>query len=306
MFRPVSTLLLLLVVCSAIGKPFPEIPDLENVGENLTTPKSSDDSSEIFDAASVLDVPEETRSLPTQDDDWLFEDASAPKLKVERTVYSALLYQEDSFGLEFLCPGFWLRKDVVLIRRDCWANDVNMKTDGSVLHIFTNDEYPFKILHLKPKRWESEMVLHLANIEDIHMAMDMMSFENCLLFALREDCTLLERFLWHSRPVPFKREKSSCQDGHICLRTRVPPAGERDYALVCGDSLVGVQAPTQNGCDRSFGRLSLLDISLIKDWVDHVLQLPVEEPEHHCGSGEGEDYLLDRFPSSEALSSSEY
>uniref|UniRef100_A0A182W6B7 Uncharacterized protein n=1 Tax=Anopheles minimus TaxID=112268 RepID=A0A182W6B7_9DIPT len=46
------------------------------------------------------------------------------KLKIEYTPYSALLYQEDEFGLEFLCPGYWLEKDILLIRGDCWPKDV--------------------------------------------------------------------------------------------------------------------------------------------------------------------------------------
>uniref|UniRef100_A0A182T1C2 Uncharacterized protein n=1 Tax=Anopheles maculatus TaxID=74869 RepID=A0A182T1C2_9DIPT len=78
---------------------------------------------------NFTDTPEEIGTFSemplynVEEEDW-YSDELESKLRIEYTPYSALLYQEDEFGLEFLCPGYWLKRGVLLVRGDFWPKDV--------------------------------------------------------------------------------------------------------------------------------------------------------------------------------------
>ncbi|KFB38674.1 hypothetical protein ZHAS_00006069 [Anopheles sinensis] len=201
------------------------------------------------------------------------------RLRIERTPFSALLYQEDEFGLEFLCAGYWLQKNLLLIRADCLPENVPLNMDDLVGEIFPNNRLNLRILRLEddsdyPSSDEHQLPLHLANIQD-----ELSSLQSCNLYVLQEDYTLFEarystfrKFVWSTRPIAFKRARGPCADGMLCLRIRPSSPNGWDYALVCQQSLVGMLAVERTKYERVFGRLSLLELSQAKSWINQTLE----------------------------------
>ncbi|XP_035905618.1 uncharacterized protein LOC118509293 isoform X2 [Anopheles stephensi] len=187
-----------------------------------------------------IETASEMSSYSAEEEDW-YPDQIESKLRIEYTPYSALLYQDDEFGLEFLCPGYWLQKGVLLTRGDFWPKDTAFSIEDTVAEIFPNNELNLAILrlHLNLNDADETEQPHLTNIRE-HSAVSM---QNCALYVLQEDYALFEMYYWAIRPLPFKRARALCPEHHICLRTRPSAAYGLDYALICDQSLVATPMP---------------------------------------------------------------
>ncbi|XP_052897886.1 uncharacterized protein LOC128304713 [Anopheles moucheti] len=236
------------------------------------------------------EIPEELgllSEMPIIEEDWFnYIDWMESKLRIEYTPYSALLYQEDEFGIEFLCPGYWLKKDMLLVRGDCWSKDMDLKIEDAVDEVFLKRDLNLMILRLLPNLSPSEEQepLHLAIIRDHTPG----SINDCALYVLQEDYGLFELYSWAIRPLPFKRAKALCSENHICLRTRASAAYGLDYALICDQSLAGMLTMDRTKYERVFGKLTLMNLSVAKPWIDAIL----EETE---GENESSDEQVTEF-----------
>uniref|UniRef100_A0A182Q858 Peptidase S1 domain-containing protein n=1 Tax=Anopheles farauti TaxID=69004 RepID=A0A182Q858_9DIPT len=212
------------------------------------------------------------RSVESTEEENSYLEEFEPRLMIEYTTYSALLYQEDEFGLEFLCSGYWLRRGILLVRGDCWPKDSTLSTDVLVDLVIANDELNLLILqlHRNTEAPSEDEQLHLANIEG---NFSRESVKDCALYMLQDDYTKFEAFSWSIRAVPFKQAKRECCDGHICLRTRPSAAAHGvDYALICGQSLAGMLTTERSKFERVLGKLTLLDVSRAKAWIEEALE----------------------------------
>uniref|UniRef100_A0A182RI58 Peptidase S1 domain-containing protein n=1 Tax=Anopheles funestus TaxID=62324 RepID=A0A182RI58_ANOFN len=221
-----------------------------------------ENSTEISEAIGRLS------EMPILEEDW-YMDGMESKLKMEYTPYSALLYQEDEFGLEFLCSGYWLKKDTLLIRSDCWSNKDGLNIEDTVAEVYLKNDLNLMVLRLHPNLsgTEEQQELHLANIRDDFPV----SINDCALYVLRDDYALFEMYSWTIRPLPFKQAKALCRENHICLRTRATAAYGLDYALICDESLAGMLTTDRTKYERVFGKLTLMDLSIAKPWIDQFL-----------------------------------
>ncbi|XP_053664949.1 uncharacterized protein LOC128714098 [Anopheles marshallii] len=233
-----------------------------SLGENNVVDESSSEIPQELGLLSELPIME---AELFKDADWM-----ESKLRIEHTPYSALLYQEDEFGLEFLCPGYWLRKDMLLVRGDCWTKDMDLNIEDTVDEVFLKSDLNLMIVHLLPNLSHSEEQepLHLAIIPELIPG----SINDCTLYVLQEDYALFELYSWAIQPLPFKRAKGLCGENHICLRTRASAAYGLDYALLCGQSFAGMLTTDRTKYERVFGKLTLMDLSVAKPWIDQVLE----------------------------------
>uniref|UniRef100_A0AAG5DM18 Peptidase S1 domain-containing protein n=1 Tax=Anopheles atroparvus TaxID=41427 RepID=A0AAG5DM18_ANOAO len=228
---------------------------------------TSETSEDVFLREGQLlstDEPTSTSMEALYSDEYLIE----PRLRIERSPYSAELYMEDEFGLEFLCAGYWLREDVLLIRADCWPENVkDLNTeDRSVAEVYENEKLNLRILWLLDGQ-EGEWPSHFVNIRD-----ESPSLEHCALYVMLEDDALFEKWTWSTKPIAFRRASGPCGYGQFCLRVRPSSPNGRDYALVCEQSLVGMLNVERTKLERVFGRVSLLDVTHAKQWIEQVLE----------------------------------
>uniref|UniRef100_A0A182MDH9 Peptidase S1 domain-containing protein n=1 Tax=Anopheles culicifacies TaxID=139723 RepID=A0A182MDH9_9DIPT len=246
------------------SNPFPTADDIED----LFPPTMSLDEDVTVEENSTQ-IPQEIGIMmqTTTEEGW-YAEGKESKLKIEVTPYSALLYQEDEFGLEFLCPGYWLEKDVLLIRRDCWPMDVTLNMEESVAEVFLENDLNLMVLRLFPNLTGEQEELHLAHISDSFPV----STNDCKLYVLQEHYAQFETYSWAMKPLPFKRARGLCRENHICLRTRRSAMYGVDYALLCGQSLTGMLITDRTKYERVFGKITLMDLSLAKLWIDEILK----------------------------------
>uniref|UniRef100_A0A182UD48 Peptidase S1 domain-containing protein n=1 Tax=Anopheles melas TaxID=34690 RepID=A0A182UD48_9DIPT len=105
----------------------PNFAEMETTANNPTDGNSEEDTSAY--------IPEE----------HMYTGEFAPRLKITYTPYSALLYQEDEFGLELLCPGYWLQRHVLLIRLESpHGEDYALLCDHSLVGMLTADRTKYE------------------------------------------------------------------------------------------------------------------------------------------------------------------
>ncbi|XP_040169417.1 uncharacterized protein LOC120903836 [Anopheles arabiensis] len=237
----------------------PNFAEMETTANDPTVGNSEEDTSAY--------IPEEP----------LYTGEFAPRLKITYTPYSALLYQEDEFGLELLCPGYWLQRDVLLIRLECWLKNVALDVADTVTDVVLNKELNLAAIRLQPQSCSQEAELHLANVRNTMP----ISLDDCSLYVLQEDYALFEMYSWTARPLPFKRAQVLCPIDHLCLRTRPSAPHGEDYALLCDHSLVGMLTADRTKYERVFGKLTLVDLTVAEPWINRILKIFQVEDELH-------------------------